>query len=96
MKTGRDIMREIKEELACGDKVNIESFDFPYGNDSMYEITEYDRETAISFFIRKYGEKDGFWLSTDECQEFEELFIELVIENCILKKKLRNAKKAMR
>lgn len=96
MKTGRDIMREIKQESECNDKVDIESFDFPFGNDSMYEVTEYDREREISFYIRKYGERDGFWISTSECQDPDELLIELMIENYELKKKIRNARKAMR
>ena len=97
MKSAKQIEMELTKELEEGNDIEITEFDYLTEDENLYAIIQYDRDTETDFYVRKYGEKFGFWVAysdNDTC--IEELLIGLAIENHNLKKKIKNARRAMR
>ena len=96
MKNSKEIRKYLKEEIKKGRIIERDCYDYPYDDENMYKIIKYERGIDSYFYIRKYGERDGFWISTDGYNDVEEMLIELSIENRNFKKKIKDAKRALR
>jgi len=96
MKSSKEIRKCLIEDIKKEKMIDEDCYDYPYDDENMYKIIKYERGIDSYFYIRKYGERDGFWISTNGYNDVEEMLIELSIENRNLKKKIKDAKRALR